>query len=81
MKLLSRFNISYIQKDLKTIHVLQLLDFNLSFKIEYGASSTSVGAILLQTKHLIFYFSKSFTFSDHLKSLYVRELLVVVLAF
>ncbi|GJX09956.1 retrotransposon gag domain, retroviral aspartyl protease [Tanacetum coccineum] len=43
---------------LTTVPVLQLLNFHESFTVECDASSARVGAVLLQSKHSIAFFSK-----------------------
>ncbi|GJW26528.1 retrotransposon gag domain, retroviral aspartyl protease [Tanacetum coccineum] len=43
---------------LTTVPVLQLLNFHESFTVECDASSARVGAVLLQSKHSIEFFSK-----------------------
>ncbi|GJT69161.1 hypothetical protein Tco_1028447 [Tanacetum coccineum] len=65
---------------LTTVPVLQLLNFHEPFMVECDASSTGVGAILLQSEYPIAFFSTGLLFSSRLKSTYDQELLALVLA-
>ncbi|KAA0062156.1 Ty3/gypsy retrotransposon protein [Cucumis melo var. makuwa] len=63
-----------------TLSVLAMLDFNLSFKIESDASGFGVGAVLIQAKRSIAYFSKTLSMRDRARPVYEWELIAVVLA-
>lgn len=69
-----------LKEALISVPVLCLPDFTQSFTVECDASTTGIGAILLQKDHPIAYFSKGLSFSNRIKSAYDRELLALVLA-
>ena len=62
-----------------TLPVLALPDFQLPFKIETNASRFGLGAMLSQKKRPNAYFSKKLSKSAREKSVYERELMVIVL--
>lgn len=69
-----------LKQTITTTPVLSLPDFQQPFHIERDASGNGVGAVLTQGKRPIAYFSKGLSAGTLKKSIYEKELMVLVLA-
>lgn len=69
-----------LKRRLTTSPVLALPDFNKEFVIECDASGGGIGAILMQDRKLVAYYSKALGVRNLTKSAYEKELMAVVLA-
>ncbi|XP_071709301.1 uncharacterized mitochondrial protein AtMg00860-like [Rutidosis leptorrhynchoides] len=69
-----------LKQRMVTAPVLMLPNFNLPFQVETDASGIALGAVLLQEKHPIAYFSKKFSLKLQRSSTYIRELHAMIAA-
>lgn len=69
-----------LEEALVTAPILALPDFTKMFVVETNASGFRVGAVLLQENHYIAYYSKLLGPRSRLKSIYEKEIIVIVFA-
>lgn len=69
-----------LKRALVTAPVLSLPDFSRTFEIECDASGRGLGAVLMQSRQPIAYFSKALSDKNLTKSAYEKEIMALVLA-
>lgn len=69
-----------LKESMITVTVLAMPDFSKPFEIEADASNTGVGAVLMQNKRPIAYFSQVLSQKARLSSVYEKELAALIFA-
>ncbi|KAL0561485.1 hypothetical protein IC582_001913 [Cucumis melo] len=69
-----------LKSAMMSLPTLALPNFELPFEIETDASGFGVGAVLVQSKRLIAFYSHTLSMSDRVRPVYERELMAVVLS-
>jgi ribonuclease HI len=67
-----------LKKAMSTCLVLALPDFTRPFILECNTSREGIGAVLMQDRHPIAYESRKLTPTEHLYSIYNKEMLAIV---
>ena len=69
-----------LKKIMTTSPVLVLPNFSIPFEVECDAAGRGIGAVLMQNKQPIAYFSKALSDNNLAKSVYEKELMALVLS-